>query len=80
MAIINCLLHHNESQEVQDVIARHHVWIGQFWTPNKQTYIGLGEGYIDFSWKSAFEAHDPHHPTLAKFMAEAIKQYANTNL
>ena len=33
------------------VIRRHHSWLKKFWTPNRESYAGLGEGYTGFEWK-----------------------------
>src|SRR5262245_22052539 len=52
------------SGRVQTVIRRHHSWLKKFWTPNRESYAGLGEGYTGFEWKKAFAAHDPEHPKL----------------
>lgn len=68
------------SNEVQAIIKRHHRWIKQFWTPDHDSYIGLGVGYCAFEWKEAFQNFDEHHPKLALFMAQAIKVFADHNL
>lgn len=66
--------------EVQKIVARHCAWLKQFWTPNRASYAGLGETYTAAEWSQAFEAHDPQHPRLAQFLAEAMKIYGKTHL
>jgi DNA-binding transcriptional MerR regulator len=68
------------STTVQAVIRRHHSWLKKFWTPNRESYVGLGEGYTGFEWKKAFAAHDPKHPKLASFMADAMRVFAQRQL
>ena len=68
------------SAPVQAVIRRHHFWLGKFWTPNRESYAGLGEGYTGFEWKKAFAAYDPIHPKLALFMADAMRVFAEREL
>jgi MerR family transcriptional regulator, thiopeptide resistance regulator len=69
-----------DSKEVQDVILRHYNWIKKFWTPNKESYTGLGLGYTEFVWKEAFQAFDSNHPKLAQFLSDGIKVFANENI
>jgi DNA-binding transcriptional MerR regulator len=68
------------SAPVQAVIRRHHSWIKKFWTPKREAYTGLGQGYTGFEWKQAFAAHDPKHPKLAIFMADAMRVFATREL
>jgi DNA-binding transcriptional MerR regulator len=69
-----------DSSSVQTIIRRHHAWLKKFWTPNRASYAGLGEGYTGFEWKSAFSTYDAEHPRLACFMAEAMRVYAEREL
>jgi DNA-binding transcriptional MerR regulator len=68
------------SARVQAIIARHHTWLRKFWTPKRNSYTGLGEGYTGFEWKKAFAAHDQNHPQLARFMADAMRVFAIAEL
>ncbi|MBS0622267.1 MAG: TipAS antibiotic-recognition domain-containing protein [Verrucomicrobia bacterium] len=34
--------------EVQEIIPRHHKWLKKFWTPNQESYTGLGRIYMGF--------------------------------
>jgi hypothetical protein len=69
-----------DSAPVQTIIRRHHVWLKKFWTPNRASYAGLGEGYTSLEWKTAFSAYDAEHPRLACFLAEAMRVYAEREL
>ena len=69
-----------DSQEVQTVIRRHYEWLKHFWTPNRESYTGLGLGYTAFEWKKAFQAYDSNHPRLAEFLAKAMKAFADREL
>ena len=68
------------SPEVQTIIRRHCLWLKDFWTPNRQSYIGLGQLYVELEWKKVFGPHDHHHPHLAQFLAEAMKFFAEQEL
>lgn len=68
------------SADVQNVIRRHCEWLKKYWTPNKESYIGLGMCYTEFEWKKAFESYDSEHPKLAKFLAEGMKVFAMKEL
>lgn len=62
-----------DSPEVQEIVARHYVWIKQFWVPNKESYAGLAQGYEQEEWKKTFE---PYHPELAHYLSQAIQFFA----
>ena len=63
--------------EVQAVIARHYAWIKQFWTPNRESYAGLGISYREPEWQPRFA---PYHADLAEFLAQAMKVFADNQL
>lgn len=69
-----------DSADVQKLIRRHFEWLKNYWTPNKESYIGLGQGYTDFEWKNVFGPYDSEHPKLAQFLAEGMKTFANHEL
>jgi DNA-binding transcriptional MerR regulator len=63
---------------VQDVIANHYQWITQHWTPNRESYTGLGELYADDPrFRANFDKTDPR---LAEFLRAAMAEYARTRL
>lgn len=69
--------HAADSAQVQAVVARHYDWLKQFWTPNRESYIGLGLGYTEPEWQARFA---PYHPDLAEFLATAMKVFADQEL
>lgn len=63
---------------VQETIEGHHRWLTNFWTPNRESYTGLGDVYADdprFRAKS-----DETDPRLAEFLRAAMAEYARTRL
>lgn len=63
---------------VQDVIAGHYQWISQHWTPNRESYTGLGDLYADDPrFRANFDRTDPR---LAEFLRAAMAEYARTRL
>lgn len=70
----------SDSSEVQEVIRKHHKWLNQFWTPDRESYIALGQSYIEFEWQKFFRTYDANHPRLAMFLAESMKVFAEREL
>lgn len=68
------------SSVVQALIQKHYHWIKRFWTPNKESYTALGQMYTEFEWKKFFEKYDAHHPKLALFLAEGMREFAEREL
>lgn len=68
------------SSEEQVVIRNHYEWLKGFWTPNKESYTALGQGYTGFEWKKFFGTYDSEHPKLAMFLAEGMKVFAEREL
>jgi DNA-binding transcriptional MerR regulator len=68
------------STEVQKIVQKHYQWLKKFWTPDKESYIGIGQMYTEFEWKKYFETYDPHHPRLAQYLAEGMKIFAEREL
>lgn len=67
-----------DSDEVQALVAQLHKWVSQFWTPDRESYIRLGQLYIDHPEMKAH--YEGYHRGLAAFLAEAMKCYAERNL
>lgn len=61
---------------VQAVVARHHRWILSFWTPDSESYRGLGKGYVDHPEFRAF--YEKYAPGLAEFLHRAIVRYCES--
>lgn len=68
------------SLDVQKIIRRHYDWLKKYWTPDRYSYAGMGEGYTGFEWKDVFKIYDPEHPKLALFFAEGIRIFAEKEL
>jgi len=63
-----------EDPRVQAVVARHHAWVSQFWTPDADAYEGLGRMYADDGRFAA--TYDAFAPGLAAYLRDAIAVYA----
>lgn len=63
---------------VQKLIGRHHKWVSNFWTPDREAYIGLGQLYVDHADFRAF--YDKYDDRLVAFLAEAMRLYGEVNL
>ena len=60
--------------QAQEVIADHFRWVSQFWTPNAESYLGLGDLYNDSP--DFLERFNGIHPQLAPFQRDAMAHYA----
>jgi len=69
-----------DSAEVQRLVKNLYDWVKGFWTPDKKSFIELGQMYTEFEWKKFFGKFDPHHPRLAKYLAEGMKTFAERTL
>ncbi|PPK92317.1 DNA-binding transcriptional MerR regulator [Kineococcus xinjiangensis] len=64
--------------EVLDVIDGHHRAVAQHWTPDRASYTGLGQLYVDDpQFRARYDALDP---ALAEFYRDAIGAYAQQRL
>lgn len=67
-----------DDPRVQDAVDAHYAWITNFWTPDQEAYIGLGNLYID---DERFTANiDAEQPGLARYLRDAMTVYANARL
>lgn len=67
-----------ESDPVLDVVAAHHGAVSRYWTPDRESYPGLGRLYADDpEWRSRFEAREPG---LAEYLRDALAAYADRRL
>jgi DNA-binding transcriptional MerR regulator len=67
-----------DDPRVQEVIGEHYRWVTNFWTPNRESYPGLGQTYADTpDFRAQFDAQ---HPRLAEFLRDAMAAYAAANL
>jgi DNA-binding transcriptional MerR regulator len=67
----------SESREAQEVVRRHHKWLQQFWTPNRESYAGHSQLIVDSDLRRAYETY---HPQLPEFVGAAIKVFAEREL
>ena len=63
-----------EDPRTQEVIADHFRWVSQFWSPNAESYVGLGDMYNDSP--EFLERFNGIHPMLASFQRDAMAHYA----
>jgi len=67
-----------DSDEVQALIPSHRRWLESYWTPVRESYIGLGRLYADHpDFRKQFDAV---RPGLADFCADAMRVYAEREL
>jgi DNA-binding transcriptional MerR regulator len=67
-----------EDEQVQEVVAEHYQWVCNFWTPDRDSYPGLGHTYHDHpDFRVQFDAL---HPRLAEFLRDAMAAYARASL
>lgn len=67
-----------EDERVQALVARHHGQIAVFWTPDAQSYRGLGEMYVEDERFTA--TYDAVAPGLAVYLRDAIGHFAGSRL
>jgi hypothetical protein len=65
------------SPETQQIVRRHYEWLKQFWTPNKESYVGHTLLITDSELRQAYAKH---HADLPDFLAAAIKCFAEREL
>ena len=70
--------HQPGDAEVLDVLDGHYRWLCGFWTPNRESYTGLGNTYADDPrFRANFDRTDPR---LAEFIRAAMAAYAQARL
>lgn len=67
-----------DSDEVQRLIQQHYDWVNNFWTPTKETYLGLGQMYLDHPDYRLF--YNRYYPDLAEYLVAAMKVFAERKL
>lgn len=67
-----CLPAHDA--RTQALVARHHAQISTFWTPDRASYRGLGQMYVDDERFTA--TYDAFAPGLAVYLRDAIVVWA----
>jgi DNA-binding transcriptional MerR regulator len=67
-----------DDPEVLDTVAGHYRWICAFWTPNRESYTGLGQLYVDDPrFRTNYDKTDPR---LAEYLRDAMAAYARARL
>lgn len=67
-----------DSAPAIEVMAEHYASVAQFWTPDRQSYTGLGQLYVD---NPDFKArYDAKAPGLAQYLRAATAAYAEQRL
>jgi hypothetical protein len=67
-----------DSPETQETIDRHYRWICLSWTPNRESYTGLGDLYVD---SPEFRVHfEVDGRNSAQWVRDAMAHYAQTRL
>ncbi|TDV46944.1 MerR family transcriptional regulator [Actinophytocola oryzae] len=70
--------HQPGDAEVLDALDGHYRWLCGYWTPNRESYTGLGDLYADDPrFRANFDRTDPR---LAEFMRAAMAAYAQARL
>lgn len=58
----------------QEVVARHFGWVSLLWTPNAESYTGLGQMYVD---DARFKkTYDKYGAGTAQFLSDAMAEFA----
>jgi DNA-binding transcriptional MerR regulator len=78
--LVSAINHHLDpsSPEVQKLIKKHYQMTTAFWTPTRETYIGLSQLYC--SHPDFVKFYDEIHPKLLRFLVEAMKIFAEHEL
>ena len=67
-----------DSDEVREIVARHHAWLSEIWTPDAHAYRSLTQMYVD---DERFRAHyDEVAPGAAELLRDAAALYAEREL
>ncbi len=64
--------------EVQAQISNHYRWVDLWWQPNRESYIGLGEMYVQD--QRFAQNYETLATGLAAFVRDAMRLYAQANL
>ncbi len=68
-----------DSEETQAAVHRHYQWVTTFWTPDRESYAGLGQLYLEHpDFRKFYDT--PGRDGLAAYLAEAMAVYAERTL
>jgi MerR family transcriptional regulator, thiopeptide resistance regulator len=67
-----------DDPRVLDAVDEHYRLVDRFWTPERESYAGLGRMYVEHP---EFRArYDARHPGLAEYLRDAMAAYAAARL
>jgi DNA-binding transcriptional MerR regulator len=66
-----------DAPEAVELIERHYAWVRLSWTPNRESYAGLADLYLEDEFKPQLDAHAEG---TAQWMHDAMTHYAQTRL
>ncbi|WP_084102535.1 MerR family transcriptional regulator [Demequina sp. NBRC 110051] len=67
-----------DSDEVQEIVTKHHAWLSLFWTPTAETYRGITQMYVD---DERFRRnYDEVAPGAAALLRDAADIWASRHL
>lgn len=67
-----------DSPSAMATMEQHYAMVARFWTPNRESYTGLGQLYVD---NPEFrQRYDEKDPRLAKYLRDATAAYARAHL
>jgi len=67
-----------DAPEALELTDRHYRWVCLSWTPNRESYTGLGQLYVDSpEFRARFEAHAEG---FAEYVRDAMAAYAQARL
>ena len=67
-----------DSPEAMAAMAEHYRMVARFWTPDRESYTGLGQYYVDGpEFRARYDAKDPR---LAEYLRDAAAAYALVHL
>ncbi|SEP82084.1 DNA-binding transcriptional regulator, MerR family [Lentzea xinjiangensis] len=67
-----------DAPETQELVDRHYRWICLSWTPDRDSYQGLGDLYVDSDeFRANFEVNGDN---MAQWVRDAMAHYAGTRL
>lgn len=67
-----------DDERVLDAVAAHHEWLRHHWTPDAESYTGLGQLYAE---DERFRAkYEQLQPGLADYLRDAMAAYARARM
>lgn len=67
-----------DSDEAMTVVAEHHQGLRQFWEPDRASYLGLAQTYVEEAEHR--QRYEARQPGLAAWLRDAMTAYAQTRM